>query len=55
MFDEIKLTVVLYAARSKLVGARKVEISLSENGADFKFIGSYTSETTDYKVYKINE
>jgi hypothetical protein len=55
MFDEIKLTVVLYADRSKLVGARKVEISLSENGADFKFIGSYTSETTDYKVYKINE
>lgn len=55
LFDEIKLTVTLYADRSRLVPARVIEYSISENGADFKFVGSYTSDTTDYKVYKISE
>ena len=55
MFNEINLSVVLYADRSKLVPARTVEISLTDNGADFRFLGSYTSKTTDYKVFKVNE
>ena len=55
MFNEINLSVVLYADRSKLVPARTVEIRLTDNGADFRFLGSYTSKTTDYKVFKINE
>ncbi|MBQ8207645.1 MAG: hypothetical protein IJZ89_02810, partial [Clostridia bacterium] len=53
--DEINLTVTIYADRSKLIPARSIEYRLSRNGADFKFVGSYTSQTTDYKVYKISE
>ncbi len=53
--ENTDLTIVIYADRSKLVAARTVEISLTGNGADFKFVSSYTSGTTEYSVCKVVE
>lgn len=51
---EISVTVQLYADISGLVGSRTVVYKLRETGSDYEFVGSYTSASTDYKVYKIN-
>ncbi|MBR3966025.1 MAG: hypothetical protein IKJ91_03010 [Clostridia bacterium] len=53
--DRTDLTIVIYADRSKLINARTVEICLENNGADFKFVSSYTSGTTEYNICKIVE
>ena len=53
--DITNLTIAIYADRSKLVTARTVEISLQSNGADYKFVSSYTSGTTDYSICKVTE
>ncbi len=53
--ENTDITVVIYADRSKLVASRTVEISLQGNGADFKFVSSYISGTTEYGICKVTE
>ncbi|MBR4296523.1 MAG: hypothetical protein IKT56_06800, partial [Clostridia bacterium] len=53
--ENTNLTIAVYADRSKLVTARTIEINLQSNGEDFKFISSYTSETTDHNICKVTE
>lgn len=52
---EVSLTVQLYADASRLIPARTVEFKLQTTLSGLGFKSSYTSATSTYKVYKINE